>query len=143
MERQPEVFDPLFRSMVRSGEGSGRLEEALDRVAFHLEKLDALRRQIRSAMMYPAFVFALAVVVMLAVVAFIVPVFVGDLRGDRRRTARRERRAALHDPDHGRRSPTCVTGYWYILLPAIVGVIVGFSGGRRPSAGARSGIGSS
>ena len=38
MERQPEVFDPLFRSMVRSGEGSGRLEEALERVAFHLEK---------------------------------------------------------------------------------------------------------
>ena len=54
MERQPEVFDPLFRSMVRSGEGSGRLEEALERVAFQLEKLDALRRQIRSAMMYPA-----------------------------------------------------------------------------------------
>ena len=50
----PTVFDPLFRAMVRSGEGSGRLEEALDRVAFQLEKLDALRRQVRSAMMYPA-----------------------------------------------------------------------------------------
>ena len=61
MERQPEVFDPLYRSMVRSGEGSGRLEEALDRVAFQLEKLDALRRQVRSAMMYPALVFGFAV----------------------------------------------------------------------------------
>ena len=56
MERQPDMFDPLFRAMVRSGEGSGRLEEALERVAYQLEKLDALRRQIRSAMMYPSFV---------------------------------------------------------------------------------------
>ena len=88
MERQPEVFDQLFRSMVRSGESSGRLDEALDRVAFHLEKLDALKRQIRSALMYPAFVFALAVVIMLVVVAFIVPVFVGVFEEHRRRAAR-------------------------------------------------------
>ena len=58
MERRPDVFDPLYRSMVESGEGSGRLEEALDRVAYQLEKLDALRRQIRSAMTYPVLVFA-------------------------------------------------------------------------------------
>ena len=77
MERQPGVFDPLYRSMVEAGEGSGRLEEALDRVAVQLEKLDALRRQVKSAMMYPAVVFSLALVVMIVVVAFIVPVFVG------------------------------------------------------------------
>ena len=57
MESQPGVFDPLYRSMVRAGEGSGRLEEALDRVAYQLERLDALRRQVRSAMTYPAVVF--------------------------------------------------------------------------------------
>ena len=62
MERRPDVFNTLFRSMVRSGEGSGRLEEAMERVAFHFEKLDALRRQIRSAMMYPMFVMVLAFV---------------------------------------------------------------------------------
>ena len=77
MERQPGVFDPLYRSMVRAGEGAGRLESALDRVAAQLEKLDALKRQVRSAMMYPAVVFAIAIVVMLVIVSFIVPVFVG------------------------------------------------------------------
>src|SRR3954452_21624004 len=71
MERRPHIFDPMFRAMVRSGESSGRLDEALDRVAYQLEKLDALRRQIRSAMMYPAFVFSFAVVALLIVVAFI------------------------------------------------------------------------
>jgi type IV pilus assembly protein PilC len=77
MDRYPKVFDNLYRSMVRSGEGSGRLEEVLDRVAYQLEKLDALRRQIRSAMLYPIVVFTLAILVMLAVVTFIVPVFAG------------------------------------------------------------------
>jgi type IV pilus assembly protein PilC len=77
MESQPGVFDQLYRSVVRAGEGSGRLDEALDRVANQLERLDALRRQVRSAMMYPAVVFTLALAVMILVVAVIVPVFVG------------------------------------------------------------------
>lgn len=77
MESQPGVFDPLYRSVVRAGEGSGRLDESLDRIATQLERLDALRRQVRSAMMYPAVVFTLALLVMIVVVAVIVPVFVG------------------------------------------------------------------
>ncbi|HEX6229448.1 MAG TPA: type II secretion system F family protein, partial [Solirubrobacterales bacterium] len=47
MERHPDVFDRLFRAMVRSGEQSGRLEDVLDRVAFQVEKADALRRQVK------------------------------------------------------------------------------------------------
>ena len=38
MERYPKVFDRLFRAMVRSGEQSGRLDEAMDRIAFQVEK---------------------------------------------------------------------------------------------------------
>jgi type IV pilus assembly protein PilC len=77
LERHPKVFDKLYISLVRSGESSGQLESALDRIAYQLEKLDALRRQIRSAMMYPAFIFFFAVAVLGAVITFIVPVFVG------------------------------------------------------------------
>ena len=75
MERHPQVFDRLFRAMVRSGEQSGRLEEALDRIAFQVEKADALRRQVKSALMYPALVFGFAAVVLVAIVAFVIPVF--------------------------------------------------------------------
>ena len=71
------MFDPLYRAVVRAGEDSGRLDEALDRIAYQLERLDALRRQVRAAMTYPAVVFGLALVVMIVMVAVIVPVFVG------------------------------------------------------------------
>ena len=121
MERQPQVFDTLFRAMVRSGESSGRLEEALDRVAFQLEKLDALRRQVRSAMMYPAFVFAAAVVIMLAVVTFIVPVFVdifkeivADNPGESASSCPSLTQITVGVSDF-------LTGYWFIWIPALIG----------------------
>src|SRR4249919_2627470 len=77
MGRHPRVFDRLFRAMVRSGEQSGRLEDALDRIAFQVEKTDALRRQVKSALMYPALIFGFAMVALIGIVAFVIPVFVG------------------------------------------------------------------
>jgi type IV pilus assembly protein PilC len=134
MERQPAVFDQLFRSMVRSGEASGRLEETLDRVAFHLEKMDALKRQIRSALMYPAFVFVVAVIIMLAVVAFIVPVFVGvfeELQAD--------------NPGETIELPfmtkitvfisDVVTGYWWLWLPGLILSFIAFTQWKRTESG--------
>lgn len=76
MERNPKVFNPLFIAMTRAGETGGMLEGALMRVADQLEKDASLRRQIRSAMIYPTLVLVFAVGVMLALVAFLVPVFV-------------------------------------------------------------------
>jgi type IV pilus assembly protein PilC len=77
MEAHPKVFNPLFVAMTRAGEAGGLLEESLSRVADQLEKDASLRRQIRSAMIYPALVVTFAVGVMMALVAFLVPVFVG------------------------------------------------------------------
>ena len=117
MERQPGVFDPLYRSMVRAGEGAGRLEDALDRVAVQLEKLDALRRQVRSAMMYPAVVFGLAIVVMLVIVSFVVPVFVGifeEITADNGESAELPLMTKITVG-----MSDAVTGRWYILFPAL------------------------
>jgi type IV pilus assembly protein PilC len=77
MERRPRVFDRLYRAMVRSGEQSGRLEQALDRMATHIEKTDALRREVKSALMYPALVMIAAVGALIGIVTFVVPVFIG------------------------------------------------------------------
>lgn len=77
MERHPKVFSPLFIAMTRAGEAGGVLESSLLRVADQLEKDASLRRQIRSAMVYPILVITFAVGTMLALVTFLVPVFEG------------------------------------------------------------------
>ena len=77
LERHPKVFNPLFVSMVRAGETGGVLEESLMRTADQLEKDASLRRQVRGAMIYPTMVITFATIVLLALVAFLIPVFEG------------------------------------------------------------------
>jgi type IV pilus assembly protein PilC len=77
MARHPKVFGPLYVAMVRAGETGGVLEECLMRTADQLEKDAALRRQVRAAMVYPSIVIIFAVGVLLALVAFLIPVFEG------------------------------------------------------------------
>src|SRR5262245_58788560 len=77
LEKHPKVFGPLYVAMVRAGEAGGVLEQSLYRVADQLEKDDALRRQVKAAMAYPTVVMVFALGVLLALIAFIVPVFVG------------------------------------------------------------------
>jgi type IV pilus assembly protein PilC len=136
MESQPGVFDPLYRAVVRAGEDSGRLEEALDRVAHQLERLDALRRQVRSAMTYPAVVFGLALVVMIVVVAVIVPVFIGIFD---------EIKADYPTEDTSLPLMTQITvtvsdfltHQWYLLIPAIGAAIYGFLRWKKTDRGRR------
>jgi type IV pilus assembly protein PilC len=125
MGRRPQIFDNLFRAMVRSGESSGRLDDALERVAFQLEKLDALKREIRSAVLYPAFVFGAAVLIMLAVVIFIVPVFADAFK-----------EAVADQPGESAELPKLtqfmigfsdfLKGYWFVWIPGLIGLMIGF-----------------
>ena len=94
LDKHPKVFGPLYVAMIRAGEAGGVLEQSLDRTADQLEKDDELRRQVKGAMAYPAVVLTFALGTLLALIAFIVPVFVGDLQGLRRQ-------AAAHHPVHG------------------------------------------
>jgi type IV pilus assembly protein PilC len=125
MERHPKVYDRLFRAMVRSGEQSGRLDEAMDRIAFQVEKADALQRQVKSALMYPTLVFGFATVVLIAIVAFVIPVF-----------AKIFEELAVEHPQEaaGLPLPTqiCVsasdvlTGYWFLIIPGLALLVFGF-----------------
>ena len=137
MGRHPKVFDRLFRAMVRSGEESGRLEDALDRIAFQVEKTDALRRQVKSALMYPALVFGFAVVVLVAIVVLVIPVFVGVFKD-----------IASEHPGESSSLPAptqlCVgvsdalTGYWFVIIPVLVLTVVAFFRWKRTERGKES-----
>jgi type IV pilus assembly protein PilC len=119
MERHPKVFDKLFRAMVRSGEESGRLEDSLDRIAFQVEKTDALRRQVKSALMYPALVFGFAVVVLVAIVVLVIPVFVGVFKEIA--SEHPGESAALPAPTQLCVSASeALTGYWFLIVPGLV-----------------------
>jgi len=134
MERRPQIFDTLFRAMVRSGESSGRLDDALERVAFQLEKMDALKRQIRSAMMYPAFIFTAAILIMLAVVIFIVPVFANAFK-----------EAVADQPGESADLPTMtqitigisnfVKDFWFIWVPGTIGGFIAFFQWKKTDTG--------
>jgi type IV pilus assembly protein PilC len=118
LERHPKVFNPLYVAMVRAGEAGGVLEDSLERISDQLEKDDSLRRQVKSAMAYPIVVFSFAALVLIGMIAFIVPVFVGVFK------------------DFGGELPlitrftvglsNAVTGQWYILLAVAIGGVVGF-----------------
>jgi type IV pilus assembly protein PilC len=75
MERHPKVFNGLFVAMTRSGETGGMLESSLLRVADQIESEDSLRRQVKSAMVYPAVIMSFAGIVLVALMVFLVPVF--------------------------------------------------------------------
>ncbi|MEX1141707.1 MAG: type II secretion system F family protein [Thermoleophilaceae bacterium] len=85
LARHPDIFNDLYVAMVTAGESGGILESTLLRVADQLEKDDSLRRQIKSAMIYPSLIGGFAGVVLIALVTFLVPVFeqiFNDFGGD-------------------------------------------------------------
>src|SRR5499426_1092845 len=73
--RHRTVFDDLFRNMVAAGEAGGVLDEILMRLATYIEKADALKRKIQSAMVYPGVVLTVAMGATCFMLIFIIPTF--------------------------------------------------------------------
>jgi type IV pilus assembly protein PilC len=77
MSRHPKIFPPIFTNMVRAGETGGVLDEVLGRVADHFEREQQLKAKIKSAMTYPLAMGSLVMIVLVAMMVFVVPVFQG------------------------------------------------------------------
>jgi type IV pilus assembly protein PilC len=73
--RHPRIFPPLMVNMVRAGEVGGFLDSVLLQVAANFESEVKLRGKIKSAMTYPVVVFCIAIVAVIGMLLFIVPVF--------------------------------------------------------------------
>jgi type IV pilus assembly protein PilC len=127
LARHPKIFSPLYVSMVRAGETGGVLDECLLRVADQLEKDASLRRQVRAAMIYPSLVIGFAVIVLLALVAFLIPVFEGVFKSFGGKLPAISQ--FMVDFSH------LVDDRWYVLLVVVTVVTVSFISFKRSAWG--------
>lgn len=75
--KHPRIFDPFFVNMVKVGETGGVLSAVLDRVATYMEKTLKLKRKVKSALVYPAVVVTMAVIITVFLLVKVVPTFSG------------------------------------------------------------------
>ncbi|MDG2303685.1 MAG: type II secretion system F family protein [Candidatus Binatia bacterium] len=71
----PKTFDELYTNMVQAGEIGGILDTILGRLSIYMEKMISLKRKIKGAMIYPATIISVAIVVTLILLVFVIPVF--------------------------------------------------------------------
>jgi type IV pilus assembly protein PilC len=127
MARHPNAFDRLYISMIEAGEAAGILDTVLDRVAIQIEKEMKIRRRVKGAMIYPLVVLTFAILTLIGMLLFLVPVFqkiFDDLGGDLPTLTKGVVAAS-----------NLVRGYWFILFPAMALSVWGFRRWKRTPSG--------
>ena len=81
LAKHPLHFDDLFVNLVEAGEHAGALESLLDKVATYKEKSEALKKKVKKALFYPAAVLAVAVIVTVVLLIFVIPQFESLYKG--------------------------------------------------------------
>jgi type IV pilus assembly protein PilC len=114
----PKYFDGLYCDLVAAGEDSGALETIYDRISIYKEKSEALKSKIKKAMFYPAAVLAVAGIVTILLLLFVIPQFEQIFAG------------------FGADLPAftlfvlgiseLVQSYWYIILGLVIALFMGF-----------------
>ena len=79
--RHPLYFDDLYVNLVEAGEQAGALESLLDKIATYKEKTEALKKKVKKALFYPAAVLAVAVIVTIVLLVFVIPQFESLYKG--------------------------------------------------------------
>jgi len=75
LKKHPKAFNDLYTNMIVAGEEAGTLDIILNRLATFIEKAEALRRKVKSALMYPMIVTFVAIVVVGILMVFVIPTF--------------------------------------------------------------------
>lgn len=81
MRRHPKVFNSLFCNLVEAGEAGGILDTILGRLADYIEKSLALKKKVKSAMVYPGAIVSVAVTVVGFLMVFVIPTFASMFSG--------------------------------------------------------------
>ncbi|MEN5356132.1 type II secretion system F family protein [Stenotrophomonas sepilia] len=125
VSRHPVQFDDLYRNLVRAGEGAGVLETVLDTIATYKENIESLKGKIKKALFYPVMVMAVAMAVSGILLVWVVPQFEDVFKG------------------FGAELPAFtqmivnlsrfMVSWWWLMLLALVGTIVGFTAAYKRS----------
>ncbi len=75
LKKHPTTFNELYTNLVVAGEEGGILDTILTRLANYIEKAEALKKKVKSALVYPATIMAVAVIVVMILMIFVIPVF--------------------------------------------------------------------
>jgi type IV pilus assembly protein PilC len=119
LAKHPKVFSQLYVSMVRAGELGGILDEVLNRVAAQLERDDSIKRAVKSAMVYPIMIGTFAVLVLIGMVLFLIPVFANmykDIGGGAKLPSLTRLMISVSD---------FTRSWWFIVFPVLIGIIWG------------------
>lgn len=116
--KYPKVFPQIVSSLIQAGEVGGFLVPALQRITVTLEKQEELRHKIKSAVVYPIVVLAVAVIVVTFLLIFVVPIF-SQVYGDLGGKLPLPTRILLSLSD-------LVTQKWYVIILFISGIFTGF-----------------
>lgn len=75
LRKHPKIFDDLYVNMVAAGETGGILDTILNRLSHHMEKAMKLKKQIKSAMVYPVTILGVAMIVIIVLMVWVIPIF--------------------------------------------------------------------
>ena len=75
LKKHPATFNELYTNLVVAGEEGGILDSILTRLSNYIEKAEALKKKVKSALFYPATIVGVAVIVVMILMIFVIPVF--------------------------------------------------------------------
>jgi type II secretory pathway component PulF len=130
MAKQPRIFSDLYVNMVRAGESSGALVDVLRRMADHFEKFAQVQAKFASALIYPAFVAAVGVVIVFFFMTYMLPKFMSIFEGMGNVTLPVVTQM-LVGISH------MFSSYWWLMLSVVLAVVIVFKRFQATEAGQR------
>ena len=118
MSKHPKCFNKLYVNMVKAGEAGGVLDTILERLASFLEADQALKRKIVGAMIYPAVVMTVTVLILVGIILFVIPTF-ATMFNDMGMELPGPTRIMIGLSDF-------MISFWFLLPAVPIGLYVGF-----------------
>jgi len=118
LAEHPEIFSNFYVNMIASAEISGAMSTMLPKLAEYLDREAETRSQIKGAMVYPAIIAVMAVIVTIFLLCFVLPRFTAIFAGKEQLLPRPTKILMA--------TSAFLRGYWFVILPVVAGLIWGF-----------------